>query len=518
MKRGLKHSPLVITILLTLSLAALSFFNFLLFHTLAELFSILIASTAFIFLVSTYPYHNNHFLTRLVVAFVYIIILDILHTLAYKGMPIFPRYDADLPTQLWIAARYLQSVSILIACFRFDRSLNIKKTLLIYALVTAVLLVLIFTRVFPSCYIEGVGLTPFKKISEYVICLILFVAFYRLYQKRASLDSHIFFQISLFLVFTILSEIVFTTYFGVYGVSNMIGHISKIIASYCLYAAVLQVGLRNPFDLMYQEVKTAQQTLLLERENLAKQVEEQTQELREKNLALEKAMATQKEFFAIVNHELRTPLTAIIGYSDMQLAHHAEPSIDKWKQQSKAINQNGRHLLAIINDILDISKMNAGKLDLYPSPTSLTEIAESCLLSISPQCEEKNIQFQVINHGVDGYYPLDGKRIRQIIINLLSNAVKFTPSGGQVVLEMDQDADARMIILQVWDSGIGIAEDQLAYLFTPFFQANSDVYQNETGSGLGLTIVKHLVEIMGGKISIKSQINTGTRFTIHLPY
>jgi diguanylate cyclase (GGDEF)-like protein len=168
-------------------------------------------------------------------------------------MRIFPADDANLPTQLWIAARYLQSLSFLSAVLLIRQKINQRFLVGVFSVVTILLLAAIASGAFPDCYVNG--LTPFKKISEYIISLILAVAILRLRWEREAFNSGIFALITLSAAFTILAELAFTFYVDVYGLSNFLGHIFKILAIYCIYKSVIETGLNQPFDLLFHDMK-----------------------------------------------------------------------------------------------------------------------------------------------------------------------------------------------------------------------------------------------------------------------
>ena len=241
-------------IILTL-IAASSFVNFLLFHTIAEIFSIIIACSIFIVAWNTRQICNNNYLLFLGIVYLFVGILDLMHTLTYKGMNIFVGYEANLPTQLWIGARYIESISLAIAPTFFTRRLNINLVLLVYlGLCTFILSSLFVWPLFPDCFIEGSGLTAFKKNSEYIISLILISAVVILYWKRDYLDKSVFHLIVVSLFLTICSEIAFTFYVSVYGISNLVGHLFKIISFYLIYRAVIAVTLTTPYKSLFREV------------------------------------------------------------------------------------------------------------------------------------------------------------------------------------------------------------------------------------------------------------------------
>jgi hypothetical protein len=205
-----------------------SLYSYVLFHVVAESFSIVIAFSLFMIAWNTRQLAKNNYVLFLSIAFMFAGLLDFVHTLAYKGMGIFRGFDANLPTQLWIIARYLQSLSLLAAPWFIDRKPNIRAILGFYLSATLLLLAAVFSgTLFPDCFVEGQGLTPFKIVSEYVICLILLLSLVFLLRHREKFDPKILQLMIWSIIFTIVSELAFTFYISVYGLSNLIGHYFK---------------------------------------------------------------------------------------------------------------------------------------------------------------------------------------------------------------------------------------------------------------------------------------------------
>jgi PAS domain S-box-containing protein len=253
---------------IVISLAVLTLFglyissryNYLLFHSLAEIFSIVIACGIFMTAWNARRYINNGYLLFIGIAYLFIGWLDLLHTLAYEGMPIFPGYGANLPTQLWIGARYLESLSLLFAPLLIRRQVKAGLIFLGYFGACLIFLLSIFVwNIFPACYIEGSGLTPFKKISEYVICLILLASVELLLRHRGEFEPGVLHLLIWSIFLTIGSELAFTFYVQVYGLSNLIGHYLKILSFYLIYKALIETGLARPYELLFREVKNSEE-------------------------------------------------------------------------------------------------------------------------------------------------------------------------------------------------------------------------------------------------------------------
>jgi PAS domain S-box-containing protein len=231
-------------------------YNYLLFHSLAEIFSIVVAGGIFMVAWNSRRFLDNHYFLFLGIAYLYLAGIDLLHTLAYSGLGVFPGHGANLSTQFWIAARYLEALSLLVAPFFIGRKLRTDLVFFAYALVFALVLISIFYwHSFPLCYIEGNGLTLFKKISEYVISLILLAALGLLWQRRNAFDQSVLTLLGLSILLTVASELAFTFYVSVYGLSNLIGHFLKIISFYLIYKAIIQTGLVKPYTLLFRNLK-----------------------------------------------------------------------------------------------------------------------------------------------------------------------------------------------------------------------------------------------------------------------
>lgn len=258
--------------------------SYLLFHSLAELFSITVAFGLFIVTWNARRFLSNNYLLFIGLSYFFVAFIDSLHTLAYKGMGVFARDDANLPTQLWIIARYMQSLSLLVAPLFLRRRPRIPLVLAVYSLATILALLSVFAwAIFPDCFLEGKGLTPFKLASEYVICLLLGASILVLLRNRQSFDPQVLGLVSGSLSITIISEVAFTRYVSVYGLSNFVGHYAKILAFYLMYKAIIETGLARPFRLLFRELKQSEQALLRMRDELELRVKERTAQLAEIN-------------------------------------------------------------------------------------------------------------------------------------------------------------------------------------------------------------------------------------------
>jgi PAS domain S-box-containing protein len=239
-----------------------SLYSYLLFHVVAEGISIVIAFTLFSVAWNTRHYAKNSYVLFISIAFLFTGIIDFIHTLAFKGMGIFTGYDANLPTQLWIIARYLQSASFLVAPWFIDRKPKPLAIIGWYVATTLLLLAAVFSRsLFPDCFREGSGLTQFKVVSEYIISLILICSLGLIYRYREKFDKHILRLVAASILCTIVSELAFTYYISVYGLSNLVGHYFKIFAFYLVYRAIVVTGLEYPYRLLFYDLHNNQEEL-----------------------------------------------------------------------------------------------------------------------------------------------------------------------------------------------------------------------------------------------------------------
>jgi signal transduction histidine kinase/CheY-like chemotaxis protein len=258
----------------------------------------------------------------------------------------------------------------------------------------------------------------------------------------------------------------------------------------------------------------------LQRSNieLERRVADRTAELNRTNTELEHANRAKDEFLANMSHELRTPLNSILGMSESLLEQRRGP-LNEFQQNSlRVVVSSGRHLLELINDILDLSKIEAGMLDYYPQLISVDEICRASLSFVKSQALKKSIALIYNDHAAIATISADPRRLKQILVNLLANAVKFTPEHGRVTLEILIDPEQNRIQFSVIDTGIGIAPEDLAHLFTPFVQVDSNLNRQFEGTGLGLVLVQKLTDLHGGSVQVESQVGQGSRFTINLSW
>ena len=277
----------------------------------------------------------------------------------------------------------------------------------------------------------------------------------------------------------------------------------------------------DAFNEMLAQIQRRDAALQTAHDQLEQRVEERTgqlaaanKELELKNREVERATKLKSQFLASMSHELRTPLNAIIGFSDLLADKAAGPLSDKQGRFVGHVRDGAHHLLQLINDILDLSKIEAGQLDMHYEDFLIKDALPEVLSTIRPLAMAKSI---AVEHKVDLHAPVHADRVRfkQILYNLLSNAVKFTPKDGRITIDCRGDRD--LVYISVTDTGIGIRPEDQAMVFEEFRQVEGSAETTHEGTGLGLAITRRLVEQQGGKISLESEVGKGSRFTFTLP-
>jgi two-component system, cell cycle sensor histidine kinase PleC len=247
----------------------------------------------------------------------------------------------------------------------------------------------------------------------------------------------------------------------------------------------------------------------------ARQLRELAESYNEEKIRAEAANQAKSEFLANVSHELRTPLNAIIGFSEMMRDGVLGPiGNPKYESYVRDINASGRYLLEMINDILDMSKIEAGRMTLSPEWVTLSSIFQECLTFVQPSAMEGKVELILGGAANVGIYA-DKRALKQVLINLLANAVKFTPPGGRVALRAYRYRGS--VRVAIVDTGVGIAKHDLGRLGRPFEQVSNQLTKGHKGTGLGLAISRSLIEMHGGRLDIKSRVGEGTTVTCILP-
>ncbi len=512
------------------ALYLLSYFNYLFFHSMVELFSIVIAFAIFAIAWNSRRLIDNNYLLFIGVAYLFVGGIDLIHTLAYKGMGVFPDYGANLPTQLWIAARYMEGFSLLVALLFIRKKFRGGLVFVGYASITTLLFTSIFYwGNFPTTFVDGVGLTPFKIISEYVISGILFCSIILLLKNRREFDSNIVRLILAAMAVAIATEMAFTLYSDVYGIANMVGHLLKVVSFYFIYKALIETGITRPHNLLFYNLKQSEMNLakhaeeltninnrleqeIAERkkveakleehkENLEKIVEERTRQLKDAE-----RMATIGQIAGMVGHDIRNPLQAMV--SSLHLTKTELDTLPDSEEKKRianeiaSIQEQTSYIGKIVNDLQDFSK---------PIKPTLIETDVNSLIcnSLAAVVIPKNIEVTIQCDKQLLKLKVDPALFRRIFVNLVTNAAQAMPKGGELVVRSFKKDNKAYITVE--DAGLGIPDEIKSKIFLPLFTTKAK------GQGFGLAVVKRLVEVQGGTITFESEVGKGTTFTLEFP-
>jgi signal transduction histidine kinase len=487
-----RYATILIGVLILIGLYVSSRYSYLLFHVLAETFSITVAWAIFMVSWNTRQFHDNDYLSFIGIAYLFIGGIDLLHTLAYKGMDIFQGYDADLPTQLWIAARYMESISLLIAPLLLHRRSESRLVLLGYAAATALLLAAIFHwRIFPACYVEGTGLTPFKKISEYVISLILLASAALLFRERDRFDRGVLRLLIASTTVTIASELAFTFYISVYGFSNLVGHFFKIMSFYFIYKALVETGLVRPYGLLFRDLKQSEEAL------------------RQYTAKLEARNEDLGAFAHTVAHDLSTPLAVIVGFADILESTFDQMAGQEIRKHLRTMVASGHKMSNIIDELLLLAGVRTEQV--IVEALDMAGIVAEAQQRLAHLTERHQAEIAIPDTWpvALGYGPW----IEEVWVNYLGNALEYggRPPRIELGAEIEPDGMARFWIR---DNGPGISQEEQSRLFIPFTHPGQ---AHTKGHGLGLSIVRRIVEKLGGQVDVESEPGHGSTFSFTLP-
>jgi signal transduction histidine kinase len=267
---------------------------------------------------------------------------------------------------------------------------------------------------------------------------------------------------------------------------------------------------------LYEQLKQASAELERKIQEATAELAQQNELLRRQHIALEQASALKSQFLANMSHEFRTPLNAILGYTHMLLHGVTGPVSDAQRKSLTRIDSNSRHLLALINDILDITRIEAGRMPLNVSTFRIPDLVHEVMSELEPIIKRSSL---IVKPRMRPRLPplrSDRQKVKQIVLNLLSNALKFTPAGT-VTISATYDVRSRMVAIAVKDTGVGIPEGSRSKVFEDFRQLDSSPTRGYGGTGLGLSICQRLAQMLGGTIDLQSAVGEGSTFTLRLP-
>jgi signal transduction histidine kinase len=477
--------------------------DYLLFHSIAELFAVVIAFCIFVILFNSLPYQNKGFMIILGFGYACVGLFDFIHMLSYEGMGLFTEFTSNLPTQLWIMGRFFESITILAASVFIIRRVNARYVAGIYAITTVMLLLSVFRwGIFPDCLVQPDGLTTFKIVSEYIIIAILAGALiYNIKYNRGLISTNAFYYAIAAIILKIIAELFFTMYVGVYDEFNMVGHVFKYISYYFIYRAVVQLSIREP----YEELQVSKDELFESREQYKQLSEQLEQKVKERTSQLEDAIKELEAFSYSVSHDLREPLRGIDGFSLALLEDYTETLDDQGKHYLNRIRAATKRMGQLINDILNLSRLNR-------TPLAVKEVDISLLVSnVVNQLQEHNPERKLQFLVQDNVMARCDRRLIQIVFeNLLGNAVKYTSKKQEAIIEfgVEQQDNARLFYIK--DNGCGFDMAYYNKLFVAFQRLHSA--KEYEGTGIGLALVNSVIRRHGGSVWAESIVDQGTTF------
>ncbi len=622
---GAPHSPAywVAAAVVLAGLVLIAGFNYLLFHSIVEVAGLAVAFSIFLIVWNTRDVVPDAFFLLLGVSFLYVGAIDLLHTLAYSGMGIFPGETADLATQLWLAARYFQAGALLAASLLIGRATlagdRRRDTALFVAactVATALLLGAIAAGVFPPAFVPGSGLTAFKVASEYVISMVMLGAVALIVLKRERFDPLVFRYLVAALALLIAGELAFTSYASVYGPANLLGHLFRLVSVYCFYRAIVVVGLRNPADLLFRELTAREEALhrseqryrsLVEfspdaifvnrddrvdyvnpaalqlfgaaspeamvgrrvydlftpayREFVAGRIrelragapvplvheqivrldgsvrdvetaafpfedgtgpaievvlrdvtdrKEAERRMQEYAARLQRSNEDLQQFAYVASHDLQEPLRSIVGFSQL-LARRYRGRLDADADEFIAfIVEGGNRMQTLIRDLLRVARVETQAKE--PVPTDAGAVVAGALALLDPSLKETGATVTV---GDLPAVMADPAQLEQVFVNLIGNAVKYRREDVPPAIAVSARPLDGLVEFSVADNGIGIEAAHFDRIFEMFQRLHThDQYE---GTGIGLAVVKRIVDRHGGRVRVESVPNEGSTFFFTLP-
>ncbi|MCX8151178.1 MAG: ATP-binding protein [Candidatus Bathyarchaeota archaeon] len=485
--------------------------NYLLFHSLVEIYSILIGFAIFIIAWNAQSKIDNHYFVFVGIAFLFVGFLALLHTLAYKGMGVFTGAGANLPTQLWIATRYMFSVSLLVALFFTNHKSRSLPIIVLYTIGTGVLLMSVFYwKNFPTAYVEGTPnssgyLTTFKIASEYIIALILVCSIFFLIKNRQHFDKYTFQHLTGALIAAVATGMAFTLYTDVYGLFNFIGHLLNLISFYLIYLAMIKISLTRPFDSLWLKLKQSEASLKEETEKLStinKLLAVEIDNHKKSKEELEKVVRKNEELTekldvigSLTRHDVGNKLSIISSYVYLLK-----------KSADKKVNSD---YLKVVESTIDSAQkiLDFGRSYQASSYENLYSVDVEKTFNDAVHLATPTVNIEVVTE-CKGIKVHADSLLEKIFYNLIDNSIRHGKTVTQIKLSCTVEKNALRLIYE--DNGIGIPDDKKRYLFTKGYSTSGN-------SGLGLFLIKKIIDIYGWKITEEGKPGQGVKFVITIP-
>ncbi len=465
---------------------------YLLFHSLAEIVSATISFGTFLFAWNTRRFQNGYLITVGAGA-LFVGLFETLHALAFPGMPIFSSYDANVSPQLWLSARLFQAGASLAGLLLLNRARAVRAPWLLggFGAAFAALCVGVFLRLLPDVVLKPGGLTTFKVAAEWTLAAAFLGCVPLLIRVRERFSPKVLRLLVAHGATMAACEICFTLYAQPYDLSNFLGHVLLLAGGSLQYLAILRAGLIDPDETHFRDLKRAEQ-------------------------ALRDADRSKNEFLATLSHELRNPLAPI--KNSLYVLERVPPGGEQARRAQAVIGRQTEQLARLVDDLLDVTRISRNKIRLQRQCLELGDLVRRTVEDHRSLFDGAGVRLELLAAAQPAFVNADGSRLAQVVGNLLQNAAKFTPRGGRVTVSTDAAPTPGRVEIRVADTGIGMAPEVLARLFQPFMQAEATLDRSRGGLGLGLALVKGLIELHEGEIHAHSAgPGKGAEFVVTLP-
>lgn len=485
-----------------------------------ELFCIITSLGITFTSIETYEIIENDYFLIMGVAYAFIATFTVLHTHSIFTNANISKNAFNQSYQITLVTILLESASIFASTVFLNRKNKyIFFVSILYLIISILILASIFYyKNFPACYTTNHGFTNFFISGIIISCFIYLLSIYFL-QKNNCYFNNIIYKI---VILSIVLKIFSCLFFFLEPIINIYAYVISSafkVASYCLtYKAVIETSLKEPYDLLLYKLKDSNNKL----EKTIKGLQNESTMHMHNEDNLKKAVEKEKiknDLFINISHELRTPINII--NSTLQLVELYEKNQNdleaykKFKEYLKPMEQNCNRLSKLINDLIDMTKYDSCKLKLNMENCNIVEVVENITLSVVTYANLKDIEIIFDTEVEEKILSCDTYMMERVVLNLLSNAIKFTPKGGKILVNIFDKGNT--VLIKVADNGIGISEDKISTIFERFSQSGNNKEIECEGSGIGLSLVKAIVEMHHGTISVKSSKNEGTEFGIELP-